>query len=91
MFAADKTHGAGLYAKAGCFPLGAEGRALGLLPDSYHRDHILLMGIAPWTIAPKWEPVIIALKERLEKQFDPAQWHFHPGPDAMTRETACQA
>jgi predicted GNAT family N-acyltransferase len=92
VFAADKTNGAALYAKTGCFPLDTAGRALGLLPDSYHRDRILLMGIAPWTIAPEWEPVIIGLKERLKKQFDRAQWNFQPGnSDAMTKEAACQA
>ncbi len=67
-FAADKTGGAKLYARAGCFPLAGLDGPLGLLDDAYHRDRILVMGIAPYANVPELEAEILELCTALARQ-----------------------
>ena len=61
VFAAEKTRGAQMYAKAGCVPLRIGNTPLGLLEDSFHQDRVLVMSIEPRAVAAELEATVCQL------------------------------
>jgi hypothetical protein len=94
VFAAEKTGGVSLYAKAGCTPLQCGDSALGYFDDPFHRDRILVMGISPWSIEADLDAAVVALGGKLDRgapRLETTHTAAMPGPNSPCLQRSPQA